>query len=237
MTRQQESAIIDYLCRPYAFTWNESTTLRDISRDLSAGVPTVIDRRSLEDLGLSSDLKIAGEIDDFAHGDHEASSRHWWIRHGNHSIFSGGGKPDPPSVAAKLLHLLRANDLSLQIRWGQLVIVSIDAVAPQIRVYDVTTLIESGDPKTSNGWSRRSPPDGHRNIGASLTNVIQCQIDPETWEALGGTSTMSLISSTGKHRLLVSTPTLVHWKIQTLLDRLNHQPTVRWFSVPAVAGN
>lgn len=113
-----------------------------------------------------------------------------------------------PSIAVDLISRLRVLDLTLMIRHGHVVITTEYAAEEDLatRIYDVTPLLGPG----------KSPDDLQRVIG-----MIETTIDCDTWEALGGNSTLVPLQVRDRSWLVVSTMTVTHWKIQRLLDQLN----------------
>ncbi|MEM6473044.1 MAG: hypothetical protein AAF802_26015, partial [Planctomycetota bacterium] len=110
------------------------------------------------------------------------------------------------SLSAALLNRLESEDLTLVIQRNQIVVTSIETaedICP-IRIYDVTPLL---------------PADGEYD--GSIEDFIELHVVPDTWEALGGNSTMSVRTIRDRTWLIVATPTTVHWKVQALLNRLN----------------
>ena len=66
-----------------------------------------------------------------------------------------------------------------------------------------------------------------QNDLASLVKTIQTGADPETWEALGGPSTMTLIQAgiTDRAGLLIMAPYQTHQRIEGILDALRDSVT------------
>lgn len=112
-----------------------------------------------------------------------------------------------------LRKMLRDSDLVLQIAGGMVTITTPEAAeaSPVTRVYDVTPLVAApGQPV-----SRQSIE------GSSLAELIQRIVIPDTWEALGGPSTMEGRRIGGRAVLVVATTSEAHFQIIPLLNRLN----------------
>ncbi|MEM1067858.1 MAG: hypothetical protein AAGI63_03105, partial [Planctomycetota bacterium] len=67
----------------------------------------------------------------------------------------------------------------------------------------------------------RSPSLYELSDFQSLMDLIQTSIVPDTWEALGGPSTMAPYSTRRRSSLIVSAPLITQLQIEDLLNRLN----------------
>lgn len=237
MTDEQEQAILKWLQTPCPFQWGPGTTLQTLQHDLATKVPTTIDHRALEEIGIDQEAVLVpgqrraapihrptavdpfaaaaavdpfadgGDDDPFAAAEVAVAEPPWWRR-----AYSGSGATSrdsaargTPSVGGRLLGLLDQVGLTVSIRGGQLILTTHERAEQQLctRVYEVTGLL--GPQSSAPGL---------------LMQTIETIIDPDTWEALGGSSTMSFVESRQRQSLLISAPITVHWKVQAMLDRL-----------------
>ncbi|MEZ6091562.1 MAG: hypothetical protein R3C05_26820 [Pirellulaceae bacterium] len=116
--------------------------------------------------------------------------------------------------------------MTLMIQRGQLVITTFDAAESHqaMRIYDVSPLIEEqkrtlpkhDDQPFSPAGYGSPPPDAD-----GLMEVIQALVAPDTWESLGGPSTMAVRMQGERVLLVIATLSEVHWQVQELLNRLN----------------
>ena len=114
-------------------------------------------------------------------------------------------------VGSNLLSHLRQYDLAYNIRNGAIEITSHDSAEadPSRRIYDVTCLLSA------------SEEDGKRTVNfGELLVSIQSTVQPDQWEALGGTSTIVPLLVNQRCLLIVSTNSDMHLSIQSLLDGL-----------------
>jgi len=110
------------------------------------------------------------------------------------------------TLGQALLLVLEDLDLTLSLRNGWLRITTNEAAEEKLptRVYDVTAWFSANE------------------APFNLRETIVLSIDPDTWEELGGPSSMKL-QRIGRSRLLViSAPTLVQWKVDALLNCLGN---------------
>lgn len=118
------------------------------------------------------------------------------------------------SLGAALHGILGEVDLTFQITGGEVIITTDEAAEASLvtRVYDVTPLVTSTGDRM-----RQTAPDWYR-----LSELIQTTVSPDTWEMLGGPS--SLAGRVVGERTLLITPTTteVHFQIDALLNRLNN---------------
>ena len=124
------------------------------------------------------------------------------------------------SLAAYLIQGLEDLDLFLEVRAGTLTITTSDGVEnrPIPRIYDVTTLL----PEAASGRGLTQQVYCPYPIDEqSLMDSIQINISPDTWEALGGPSTMGFVHVRGRKMLVVTTMTYQHWAIMRYLEILN----------------
>lgn len=121
-----------------------------------------------------------------------------------------------------LFHYLDSVDLTLNIQNGLLKITTMEAAeqACCTWVYDVTSLVDQGQRHDTLPGVGAGIPDA-RNKYQGLIDLLQTSVVPDTWEALGGPSTIALYSHDQRGRLVVNTPLVIHWKIAGLLNRLN----------------
>ncbi len=248
MTDAQEQAILQWLQKPCPFAWGAGTTLQDLERDLASGVPTLLDRRAIDEIGLRPDVELvpasklrrqssrpatvdpfdadAASRDPFAPAadderpfdettvdDHSLPSNPtagtpWWRRtdRARGASSDEATAPATASLGARLLLLLGQVDMTVSIRGGHLILTTRERAEELlcIRVYDVTALL---DPQPH-------APD-------ILMQTIETAVEPDTWESLGGASTMSAFSSQQRKSLVISAPVTVHWKVHAMLERLN----------------
>ncbi|QEG38761.1 hypothetical protein [Roseimaritima ulvae] len=245
MTEAQVQAIERWLQTPCPFDWGPGTTLQMLKRDLATKVPTRIDHQSLDEIGIDQDVVLvpgkrpaaprprpaagdpfaaADAVDPFANSQASepssfaapklaapklaASEKPWWRRPSasRNALSRGATAASPPSVGARMLSLLDGLDLTIIIRGGQLILTTQEKAEEQLcnRVYDVTALLDA----------QRADP-------RLLMQTLESAVEPATWEALGGPSTMSILPARQRQWLVISAPTTVHWQVQALLDRLH----------------
>lgn len=206
MTGHQEQQLLDALHREYRFSWGRKTSVSEIADDLRELFPVLVDQRAIEEIGL--DVRIAADsplwfskVESQTEGQ-EKDPKRWW-RPAQQAL-----SIRRPSIAVDLISRLRVLDLTLMIRHGHVVITTEYAAEEDLatRIYDVTPLLGPG----------KSPDDLQR-----VSVMIETTIDCDTWESLGGSSTINLLQVRERSWLVVSAMTITHWKIQRLLDRLN----------------
>jgi hypothetical protein len=129
-----------------------------------------------------------------------------------------------------LSHLLRELDLTYTIIGESLVVTTMEASEDNLgtRVYwlEGTGFAVGGRDNTQDYQS--------------IIDLIQTSIEPDTWEALGGPSTMSPVTST-RPALMISTIYTVHEDIESLFQtfRQTHfgkDPVLERVQVPAIPG-
>ncbi len=128
-----------------------------------------------------------------------------------------GIEPETPlfaksvSVGSNLLSHLHLHDLTYSIRNGIIEITSFDTACanPFRRIYDVTCLLSV------------SEEDGKRIVNfGELLYSIQSTVEPDQWEAMGGSSTIVPLLVNQRCLLIVSATSDMHLSIQSLLDGL-----------------
>ena len=124
---------------------------------------------------------------------------------------------------AKLFHYLDSCDLALNVQHGQLKITTLEQAeqACCVRIYDVTPLVDFADRIEIGSDPVFFGHGGTFHDYQSLSNLIRTTVDPDTWESLGGPSTIAPFSTANRCWLVVSVPLAIHWKIEGLLNRLN----------------
>ncbi len=142
--------------------------------------PIAIDRRSLEELGLTSDVPVTATFDDI-------------------------------SFRSALKLLLRELDLTYTLQGETLLITSIEAAEQNLRAR-IYWLEGTGIPR------------GEFN---EIVGAIETSIASDTWESLGGPSTVTWLQSGQGNRpsLLINTTDKVHEQIQSLLDVMRQSHT------------
>ncbi len=260
MTESQENAIWAVLNQPCPFQWGDGVTVNDLQRDLVTRIPTIIDIRSLEQIGISLTHRLlprgvsprrvhdnnllTAESDPFGELREETSSANGSLRHDaatmgskstSHSLTASAtpwwrrgrlargsvGSRSIPTTGARLLLLLASEDLTLNIQGGQLILTTTEAAEQRLslRVYDVTPLIDQRSATTT----QDSNSFGYSLQGnfRSLIHVLETAVDPETWETLGGPSSIVPFQCRQRHWLVISTTISTQWKIQALLNCVN----------------
>jgi len=124
--------------------------------------------------------------------------------------FEEGAEGRP--IGANLRWILRQLDLTFVISHAKVVITTQDAAEamPAIRIYDVTPLLSVWQ---QNGQSVIDP--------TSLLETIQTSVQADTWESMGGPSSISPIVVRSRCLLVVSAPTTVHLDVDQLLNQLD----------------
>ena len=218
---EQEKSLLRFLQEPYTFQWKESTTLLEVTSDLSSRIPFHLDVRSLEEIGLASDLTLphafttASKKGDASNvPDGGPAVLPWWRKSETTSTKSSNRATN----AAVLFQILDEFDMTIQYRFGQwrLTTIEIAEMRPSTRLYDVTTLVSASVGKVDHG------PKGSSRVlrDDSLIEVIETSIDPDTWETLGGPSSIQIHTIGNRHWLILSTMITTHWKAHALLNQL-----------------
>ena len=230
MTQQREAELLQFLRQPYRYSWGPKSTVRQLVSDLRADVAIRLNLRSLEEIGLDAD-KALGSLSAPADQSNRPPvtkpdrGKRWWdeSRHQN--------EPSELTIGTVLLDALRDLDLTISLSAGRIEVQSIEHAdsRPIKRLYDVTPLVPS-DPRQEVG--PRPSTIGRRTSGfgsvpsmqtprIELVETIQRSVNPQTWETLGGNSTISPTKIRDRSWLVISTDTVTHLEIQALLDRLN----------------
>lgn len=176
MDREFVHRIEKVLDAPFAADFVE-VPLEQVRQSISqaVGLPLTIDRRALEEIGLSSDQPVTLVLKDVP-------------------------------LRAVLNLMLKELDLTYMTRDSVVTITTIEASEQQLqnRIYWLEGL---GTPKGDFD---------------SLMSAVQTTIVPDTWEALGGPSTMSPVTSGDGNRpaLLISTVYPIHDQIEKLFAAL-----------------
>ncbi|MCS7465063.1 hypothetical protein NZK35_00055 [Stieleria sp. ICT_E10.1] len=220
MSLKQERALAVALMKPSTFHWVPGQPLSQMAAELSEQVPVLLDRRALEEIGIDPDAEIGAGVMTHQHAgspDRNGERERWWQRD-EAAVIEGR-----PSLIVDVLSRLKDLYLTLMIVRGQVIITTVEAAEDDLatRIYDVTPLInmvprapwESVRP--SNAIAETSPDFD------TLLETIQTSLDADTWERLGGNSTIVPSTIRERHWIVVSTTTMTHWKMQRLLDRLN----------------
>ncbi|MEM9366624.1 MAG: hypothetical protein AAGD07_11560 [Planctomycetota bacterium] len=110
-------------------------------------------------------------------------------------------------LATIILEALSPLDLTILHKSGYIKITSTEAALESLatRIYDVSELVDQ--------------MEGDSTID-DLCEVIQIAIEPEIWQDLGGTAVMVPLTRRGRRFLIVSAPTVNHWEIDSLLNRV-----------------
>ena len=191
MTAAREQELIAFLKSSESVFETGEMTLQGIVSVLDQHVPTRIDRRGLEEIGLTTDHPVPTFVV-------ERGSR----------------------VGGNLLQSLQTADCTFAIHRGALVITTEARAADDefiaTRIYDVTPIARE--------WLaefERLPARQRARSPDLLALAIQSNVRPETWEMLGGPSTM-VVHAIGERVLLaISTSTITHFHVQAYLDALN----------------
>ncbi|MEL6106480.1 MAG: hypothetical protein AAFU85_10600 [Planctomycetota bacterium] len=209
MTTRREAELLAILARENPFDWSLETPLSKVAEAISTLAPMRIDERALEEIGLDKDLRV---VDRARHTVTKAMEKgketaKWWTAKSSRAK-TGTRRP----LSAVLDAMLRDMDLTLEIRAGEFIITTLEEAegSGQTRIYDVRPIVRS----------KHAGDMGHREFD-SLMNLIQSTVVPDTWEALGGMSTMTVYSVHGHDWMIITAPTTVHLRTQTLLDELN----------------
>lgn len=110
----------------------------------------------------------------------------------------------------QLMVVLRDLELTLHLKHNLLYLTTFEDAETDlpIRVYKVTSLVGTGE------------MSARREGISALMQLIQNQVEPNAWEALGGVGTMSPSLHDRDTLLTVSAMTTMHWQIQTLLNQM-----------------
>ena len=234
-----ERKLRDFLKQPHTLNWDVATPLVDIAHELSQVVSVRIDTRALDEIGIvltkstrTNNTSPSVRIDPFSttiskqadrpSGDASklvSSAVPWW--RSTSKTHSTGN----PTNAARLFEVLNHSDLTLVQRSGQWFITTVESSEAQLdtRLYDVTPikLAKSSTPVDihASGFAR-SNWHSHQYDNIVLIDQLETHICPDTWESLGGPSTMTVIDA-DQTWIAVSAPTTVHWKIEAFLSQLN----------------
>lgn len=160
----------------------------------------------------------AETIDEHSHVASKASSAtgKWWRQ--RHSEVANRQRA---SNAARLFYFLDRLDLTLNVRLGQLQITTQELAEQHccMCIFDVTPLVDRREGRYQAGLEDFS--QGSWRDFQSLMDVIQTTVDPDTWEALGGPSTISPYSTRDRRWLVVASPLVQLWEIEAVLTGLN----------------
>ncbi len=220
MSVKQERSLTVALMKPSPFHWVPGMSLSQMAAELSEQVPVFLDQRALDEIGIDPDSPIGAGVMTHEHAStrQRDSERAKWWQQDETAVMEGR-----PSLIVDVLNRVRDLHLTVMIVRGHVILTTVEAAEDDLatRIYDVTPLI-SIRPRAS--WDSVSRSNGIGETSPdfeSLMDMIETSIDPETWERLGGNST--IISSTVRDRqwIVVSTTSMTHWKLQRLLDRLN----------------
>lgn len=113
-------------------------------------------------------------------------------------------------MGTELLAVLEPHDLTCVVRHGKLQITTTENAEsyPVVRVYDVTSLVAV------------QARGGKMVVDVSgLIDTIQVSVSPDTWEILGGLSTINKNILNNRCLLVIRAPTMVHIDVQQLLDQ------------------
>lgn len=188
MSAAEEQRILDTLRRPAQLQW-VNTSAEYLAKELSNFFPCDVEVRAFEDLGL----EVTGTL-------------------GLH-VDSGS-----TSMGAKLIELLRGDDLTFIIRGGRMMITTMESAQSEDnmvnRVYDVSPLVVV-------------ETDGRKMVEFHvLTESIRSVVDPGSWEVLGGPATIYPSIVRDRALLSISATSVMHLGIQKYLDQLNSGPAV-----------
>ena len=208
MTARREAELLSVLSGENSFDWRLETPLMEVVDAVAELVPIRIDRRALEEIGIEEDVPLIDRTrgHKFDQPKKSVSSEKWWT-----ASTRPKQSPNRP-LGAVLETMLNQQDLVFEIRGGEILVTTLEWAeeAPPTRLYDVKPIVRS----TADNSVRHADFD-------SLMNLIQTNVVPDSWEALGGVSTMSVYSVHGHDWLIVTAPTMVHRRVQSLLDSLN----------------
>ena len=236
--------LFQYLDKPCRFEWDWHTTIDQVAKDLSVDLDIDIDHRALEDIGLTANETFGGrstraggtrsrttQDDPFISamtnstpagtakenalsGEAKAEKAPWWERSSGKSVNLKQIK-----TGARLMFLLNKLDLTLHLENGQLVITTIEQAEVSCipAVYDVTGLSDSFADQGLASFGGNGDNDYDYQ---SLVDVIEVSVSPDSWESLGGASTIIPKSYSSRQHLIISTTLTVHWQVKTLLSAI-----------------
>jgi hypothetical protein len=147
----------------------------------------------------------------------QSSPAKWWQterpQRRRRSVVTNGGK---------LFEFLSRVDLTLNLEHGVLKITTVEQAenACCIRVYDVTSLVPPSDRSFAGENSSYGSLDTSY-VELDLNELIEMSVEPDTWESLGGPSTVARFRTATRRWLVVRAPLLVQLKVHSLLNRLN----------------
>ncbi|EMI22299.1 secreted protein [Rhodopirellula maiorica SM1] len=171
---------------------------------------------------LATQSKSSGHLGQQGH----TGDKPWWrSSFPTETQVLGRSNAETVSVGAAVTRLLEPHGLVLSIRMGHVLVTTRESAEDHlcIRVYDVTPLVGSEREPTGNAAATRSGlwRQSYVDRYEPLMQVIETNVDPTGWEALGGPSTMSMLTIRSQRWLVVASTSSTHWKIQAMLDRLN----------------
>ncbi|MEM9588171.1 MAG: hypothetical protein AAGA03_12895 [Planctomycetota bacterium] len=241
MTPRQEAEIIKILQSPCPFDWNGETSIWQLADDLGRLTPTQIRRIALEDYGfpseppskargsgnqLSSDpfggplttsdqppkSKPSGR--EFANRQAKAEKQsEWWKLVANTTRSSS----PRPSIAASLRLHLQRYDFPFHILGGIVLFSNDDDhETGRVRLYDISMLV----PARLLALESNHRSSNQNQTLQRLVIAITSAIEPDTWEHLGGPSTISAVNVDERVWLVVRTTTEVHWQVEAMLESL-----------------
>lgn len=110
-----------------------------------------------------------------------------------------------------LIGMLAASDLTYMVRRGMIEITTYDDAfhRPVVRVYDISPLLPI---VKLNGRSVVS--------SGPVIDTIQCIVEPDSWEALGGTGSIQDLVVNNRCLLIISTISDIHIQVQAMLDQM-----------------
>ena len=188
---QAEEAILRKLHKTYP-AFLAPTTLNGIVTSLkSIDISARLDVLALEDLGITSDEHVD------------------W--HGS-----------PVSLVASLEQSLYEFDLTWIIRGGALLITTQDNAEQQMRtkIYRVSGIVEFRQIPLWGGNARQAAWQDRYDFDTLIEN-ISIAVEPDTWEYLGGSATITAHATVRHQFLIVSQTDRVHDMVEIYLWRLN----------------
>lgn len=197
MRIETEKRINEFLVETNDECW-QAATVEQLVRKLNLVIPVWLNRDELDLIGIDADSSInTSELPDACNG-------------------------------ARLTLLLAPLELTAIMRNDCLEITSKDSADadPVVRVYDVSLLVNA--PTTKVAMRRADTMAGGNTFGGhiygdfdTISNVVQQTIDPDSWLAAGGTSSIMPIIVDGRGFLVFAAPTSTHQKVAALLTTLN----------------
>ncbi len=124
--------------------------------------------------------------------------------------------PPPSTLLHRIDLVLRDFDLGIQLEGEIILLTSTDYLDsnPMIRVYDVGPIVLSPPFVTHRrNWSAAPDYD-------SLTNTLIQHVEPESWLAAGGQSSITPLQAGSRHFLTVSAPMKTQLQVTALLDTI-----------------